>query len=478
MQTENFRPVSVGAQTRGNSSLLIASALVAAGIAYVLLVLQPTLVKSIGGTWGSSASLQHGNSWILPAVAAGIVIAAASLAMLLLSAFVRGVQRAPYLWLAPVLVGFSTLVLARLHVELPFYGVPLELFALLSGLLLLGGGALVQIRGVACTLSGTLMVVLPSATFIAGHIVRAQGLAAAYAHADTASGLFLFVLVLTSAGVGIVGYVTRPATGSSPLLRAREWRQHREQLAQALDRVRVTELQLAEVERRAEIAEYSLRVRDAQLGAGITGGQYRDDTADFVALARPSAKRWALPLSLVLVMVAGSMAAYVGLYRPLLHRLAMQQAFAADSAKNHAEELEALRKHFESERNAALTAERAKTAAALHDLEQARAATAAAATQPEQAPAPAAAAEAAPKTAAKVAAAAHIKSHAHATAHRRAVKTAAHARAHAQSAPAAKLPADKKAATPAATKPSESEGAKALKDESVDDDPIGGLDNL
>src|SRR6185295_215512 len=112
--------------------------------------------------------------------------------------FVRGVQRAPYLWLSPVLVGFSTLVLARLNVELPFYGVPLQLFALLAGLLLLGGGALVQIRGVACTLSGLLMLLLPTATFIAGHAVRLGDVQAVWTNLNTASGLFLFVLALSS----------------------------------------------------------------------------------------------------------------------------------------------------------------------------------------------------------------------------------------------------------------------------------------
>ena len=164
MRTENLRPVSVGDHGRVTSSVVIGAMLVASAVAYVLLALQPGLVKSISSVWGSTVASGTGPAWAVPAMAAGIAIAAASLSMLVLSAFVRGVQRAPYLWLSPVLVGFSTLVLARLRIELPFYGVPLAASSRCSpGLLLLGGGALVQIRGVACTLSGLLMLLLPSA---------------------------------------------------------------------------------------------------------------------------------------------------------------------------------------------------------------------------------------------------------------------------------------------------------------------------
>jgi hypothetical protein len=281
------------------------------------------------------------------------------------------VQRAPYLWLSPVLVGFSTLVLARLNVALPFYGVPLQLFALLAGLLLLGGGALVQIRGAACTLSGLLMLLLPSATFIAGHAVRLGNFDAVWSSLNTASGLFLFVLALTSTGVGIVAWVTRPTQGGS-LMRAREWERHREQLAHALERARVGELRQAQAERRAEVAEYNLRLRGGSSAAVPYHAQL--DTDGFLALARPQGGRLLVPLACAL-LVSTALAAYFGVYRPLTRRLAAQQTFASEATKEHADEIEALRKHFDAERAgllAAVAAEREKANNALQAAEQPR----------------------------------------------------------------------------------------------------------
>jgi hypothetical protein len=451
MRTENLRPVSVSDQGRMGTSVVIAAMLVASAVAYVLLALQPGLIKSVSSVWGSAIAPGGGPTWAVPAMAAGIAIAAASLAMLVLSAFVRGVQRAPYLWLSPVLVGFSTLVLARLKVELPFYGVPLQLFALLAGLLLLGGGALVQIRGAACTLSGLLMLLLPTATFIAGHAVRLGDIQAVWTNLNTASGLFLFVLALTSTGVGIVAWVTRP-TQAGPMMRAREWERHREQLAHALERARVSELLQAQAERRAEVAEYRLRVHGGQVAAA----PYRADSTDaFLALARAQGGRVLVPFICAL-LVGSALAGYFGLYRPLTRRLAAQQAFASEATKEHAEEIEALRKHFEAERAgllAAVAAEREKSNSAQQALEQARSQNVPA---EEKATAPAEQ----PKA------------------------QAAHHRAAAGKAIPARTAAAKHAPPPVqapTSQPSENvkeiDGSRGLR-EAVDDDPIGGLDGM
>lgn len=443
MRAENLRRVSVSDQSRMGTSVVIAAMLVASAVAYVLLALQPGLIKSVSSVWGSAIASGHGPEWAVPAMAAGIAIAAASLAMLVLSAFVRGVQRAPYLWLSPVLVGFSTLVLARLNVELPFYGVPLQLFALLAGLLLLGGGALVQIRGVACTLSGLLMLLLPTATFIAGHAVRLGDIRAVWTHLNTASGLFLFVLALTSTGVGIVAWVTRPAH-AGPLMRSRDWERHREQLAHALERARVSELHQAQAERRAEVAEYNLRLRGGQVAAA----PYRADTSyALLTLAREQG-RMMVPLACALLLIASAVAAYLGVYRPLTSRLAAQQTFASDAAKEHSEEIEALRKHFDAERAgllAAVAAEHEKTNNALQAAEQAHANP----TAVEQKPALPMAKPAAVKAAvpARIAAAKH-------------------------SPHPAKAPA-----TQATENAKQTDSAHGLK-EAVDDDPIGGLDGM
>ena len=54
----------------------------------------------------------------------------------ILSAFVRGVQAHPFAWLAPVLVGFSSLVMTGLPIELPWQALSLRTFAVLAGLTL------------------------------------------------------------------------------------------------------------------------------------------------------------------------------------------------------------------------------------------------------------------------------------------------------------------------------------------------------
>jgi hypothetical protein len=460
--TEKRLPIDVPDRGRPNNRLIIASMLLTAAISYALVVLHPGLVQGLGGAWARSGAPAIGNPpWALPAIAASVAIGAASLTMLLLSAFVNGVQRAPYLWLSPVLVGFSTLVMSRLHVQLPFIGVPVLVLTALAGLVVLGGGALLQMGGFTCSASGLLLLLLPGTTLIAGYVARAGTLPLAWLALDTPSALYLFVLLVTSAGVAIVALIADASPAGGSRAAALHMRQQLEQLVTARERARLLELHLNDAQRRADHAEYQLRSR----GAGVA----REDTAEFVALARPQLQRWAPHLGFGLLFTLLPLAVYFGVYRPLTKRIAAQQALAAEVAREHVDELAALRRRFDAERQKTL---------AMISAARRPAPVAAPAAEAAPAPAPQAVATTAPAPEATP------KPEATAAPHE------AQARARARIAPAqrgkkaigaaraagkrAKKPAAAHRAPAAATNAAP-ETDKALK-ESVNDDPIGGLD--
>jgi hypothetical protein len=466
--TENRMPIDVGDRSRVSSSLIAASMLLAASISYALVVLQPGLVSAVDGVWTRTAALANGNPrWVVPALATSIAIGGASLAMLLLSAFVNGVQRAPYLWLSPVLIGFSTLVLSRLHAQLPFMGVSLPLLSSLAGLLLLGGGALVQIRGAACVASGCLLLLMPASALVAGYLARARTASLAWAALDTVSALYLFVLVVTSIGVAIVAFVARPSAARDAFVAAARMQR---QLLAAQERARLLELDLNETEQRAAFAERELRTR---------GGSGRVDTDAFVLLARPPMGRRMAPLAIALTIAAIPLAVYFGVYRPLARRLAAQQAFAAEAARDHVDAMQSLRKRFENERAntlAMLTAANDRIAAARAAAEQARAVeTGGTVAAPAATPAATTAAHqpdaAAKANATAVQRKAPVNMKARAIATRHGAKKVSAARAAAKGA--------KKSAAVAGAKPEadgdDHDASKAL-NERVNDDPIGGLD--
>jgi hypothetical protein len=470
--TQKLRPLYGFEQTRVPMPLLLAVALIAACLAYVSLLAQPALVRGLSAVWGSAASSARNTDWVIPVVAGSVALAGATLCVVALSAFIRGVQRAPYVWLSPVLVGFSCVVLARMRIDLPLAYVPVGAFAGLAGMLMLGGGALLQVRGVASKLCGVLLLGLPLLTLIAGYSHLAGGLGAAWSALDSSAALFSFVLALTCGGVGLVAFVARPLQanmGAEASRRARQLQEHRTLLEQAIERARVSELQKVDAERRAQVAEYSLQVQGARLSASAPGfARHADDTAEFVAHARPRLGRGVVLALYALLIPAAAAVAYFGAYRPLARRAALQQVAGSNAGTQQAAELAALRKEFSAERaklEAALAAERAKLTEALAAAEHAPPAGAAAkreaaapAAQPDASEAPQAAA---PRTPAKRVA--------RATTHR-----------HAPRAPSRKAaPTDASATRPPAAAGADSakDAAGALK-EHVNNDPIGGLDGL
>src|SRR5690242_12100473 len=106
------------AQPRG-VSLAVGAGVAAIGLAYLFVLAQSGVLRSVDQLWARLPTAA-GPSWALPAVAAGVSVAGISVGVVLLSAFTQRVAQRPFLWLGPVLVGFSMIVLGGMHVTLPW----------------------------------------------------------------------------------------------------------------------------------------------------------------------------------------------------------------------------------------------------------------------------------------------------------------------------------------------------------------------
>jgi outer membrane biosynthesis protein TonB len=347
-------------QGRGNGPLFVAAALVAMGIAYVLLLAHPGLVHGVSAVWHRLPGSGSAPGWALPAVAAGIAIGGTAIGVALLSAFVRGVQAHPFAWLAPVLVGFSTLVMTGLPIDLPWQSLSLRLFAVLAGLTMLGGGAVMQMRGLTSIVAGTLLLLLPMLVLIAGYAALPPGLPAVLSGLDASSQLFLFVLALTSVGIGFMAFVTERNTQDAVLMT--HLRDQNPYVAEALEFAEAADARAAEAERRAQLAEQRLRAGGAgsSWGARAVSGE---EAAAFAAMARPGLSTSAVVAGLLCVVAVVVAGLYAGVYRPLERRAEAQRKFVASAAAEHAAEIDGLRKHFQAQQaslEAVIAAERAK----------------------------------------------------------------------------------------------------------------------
>jgi hypothetical protein len=337
---------------RTSTSLVIASMLMAMTMAYVLIVFHPRLVKAVDtawSTWGGKPG------WALSTVAAGAIVAAASLALFLLATVARGVQTAPYIWSAPVLVGSSALGLAQVSVKLPVSGLSAPTFAIASGLLMLVGGGLLQIRGWAFKVSGVLLLTLPVMTLAAGYGMGREGLHGAWQELPNPGRLFVIVLGMTWLSMGLLSLATRPAAvARNAVQMALRWK----------ERARQSELKLAEVEHRARLAEYRLRNGGSPQRPGATAiglPQSAQSEALSAFAGRPSGGSRYLG-GAVVVLMAILATGYVSVVRPLHRKFEMQQALLVAIRNAHSGSLDAVRREFEIERddlNRKLAAERA-----------------------------------------------------------------------------------------------------------------------
>jgi hypothetical protein len=463
-RTQRLRPFVDEEPSRGTMPIVVGSAFAVLAVGYALLVLQPDIVRQLATSLGTM--FPGGPNWAVPAMATGIAIGGAAVAVFVLSHFARGVQQSPYIWFAPVLVGFSTVVMGRLPTTLPLNDVPGELFALLTAFMWLGGGALMQLPGWAPRTAGAILFTLPSVGLVVAHAQHAGGLGAALASLDAGSQFFMFVFWLTWLGVGMLSIVTRDSAFAG---------KDRRLLARVVDQARRSEEQLAEAQRRVSLAEEEVQTLRASQSPFAP---FADDGA--LEAMKPSG--FGLPIKIGAAMLAVAVlgaAGYYGFYQPREAETGQQLAAAerAVTAQQSAvaamkDELESERARMQEEMKAARDkASEAETALA---AAQTRLAELEGAEQPEAAvepePASKAPAKASAKAKAKPRAKAPKAQPAAATASARPKQTAAERRAEAAKQKAER--AEKQRLAREARKDNRALGGR------VSDDPIAGLDGF
>lgn len=437
-------PAGWGGSQQSLIAVIAVAALVVALFAYVILRGGPEILAIVGPWVASLPSERSAQGWIAPAVAVGVLLAGGSLAAVMLAAFVKGVRNDPFRWLAPVLIAFSSVVMTRLGLERSMGPLPATLFGALTALLLLGGGVLVQVPGLAVALSGAVLLSLPVLGLVLDQAHAVHGLENLLLVRDSSSLLALLVLALTSVGVGLTAFVGRPSGGIARAAeRSRDWDRHRDQLAMALERVRVAELRAASFEEHAQALQQELAQR------GSYGESFAAEEAAFAAAARPGgAQRWFIAFGLVVIGASmGAVGLHMAMVRPLNDQVVSERAAASEAIEKKEGELSALRTELSGERarlNELLAIEKARVETATAEVAAAKEQLAAAAAPQE---APAAKAEAAAPSKPAVA---------HSAAKRAAAK--------------------RKARAAAAAKPQSSAASGSGLREAISDDPIGGLE--
>jgi hypothetical protein len=411
-RTQRLRPLSIGFAPRtGNMTvpILIATALVAMVLLDVALVMKPEMARSAASLWSELTSARDGHELIVAFLRAGLAVGGTGVGILVLAAFIRGVQSFPYVWLSPVLVGFSSVVLAKTPVAPPL---PLSAagFAAVAGVLLLGGGSLLQLRGVATKIAGAVMIAAPVLLLVAGHAQHSHDLASTFANLTSGARLFLFVVSMTAFGVAFVALASQSPSFAIRHEHERQRDTQRRKLAEVIQRLRESELGLEHAMARAEHAEHSLRVQGAELEAALAS---QEELEGFRASSRPRYARWLLPLLAASVALGPLGFVYYRMYRPLAVRAAADHAALANAEAANRSALAEQRTRFEAERSAlqlALSAQQTKASEAATALTKQSAELSACQTQVSSA-------AAAPATAPATAAVAATKRAAVATTH-------------------------------------------------------------
>lgn len=358
------RPMGMQTMGRGVSpvSLALAAAL-AMGLAYAVVLAQPSLVHTLRGVFGQLPGSASSASWALPVIAAGIAVAGGAVGVIVLSTVARLAQRNPFLWLGPVLVAFTMIVLAGVNATLPWPALPLPAFASLSGVALLGGGAVLQMPGRAGRIAGALLIALPLLALLVGYGASPAGLGATLAATGQGAALVMVILGLTSIGIAATALIARAEDLESVARMRGVLEQQRLQLIDAVEIGRASEARVREAERRMELLEH-----------GIAPSSVDDDAALRAMKGESgSALLWALAAAAAMLCLACG-ALYFGLYQPAARKLSLQGAQLAQVSQKHATELAALRADFDAQKTslgAMLESERAGIAAARGAAEQA-----------------------------------------------------------------------------------------------------------
>jgi hypothetical protein len=260
-----------------------------------------------------------------------------------LTVVVRGIVEQPYLWLASALVAGCCFVIIRINVEVPLR-LPTPVFACMSAVLLVGGGAFLLGRSVLFNITGVFLAAVPLALLAIGYTQGQTSAGAAYSF-DHNARMLLGTLSIASAGTLLIAIAARRlrALGGSAALDTPSPKQ----LAELIERARAGELRAAEAEYRLHL------VRDRDPVPQL------DDEYELLRSRGSGLRRFAW-WTLAVCVVSGAAYAFFAGYRPLQQELASQQKINHTLTERHAAAIVKLRAEVASEREAAQRAVQAQ----------------------------------------------------------------------------------------------------------------------
>lgn len=186
------------------------TAAIAGSLAVFVVALSVVIALRAGWLDGVSDGVVGMEPRLLSAiVAAGILLGGISLLWMVLSRFVREVESAPYVWLAPIVTALPSIAIVAWELPAP-HGIPGRLFALVWVPLLIGGGSLLQLKGLGRQLLGILCFLAPM-LFVLGSMAAEHGWnpALAWQNASQPERLFAAVVSLTCIGIGLLAGLTQ-----------------------------------------------------------------------------------------------------------------------------------------------------------------------------------------------------------------------------------------------------------------------------
>lgn len=333
--TERIRPVALASESVRNLPVVLISLFIAVAGVDILLVTQPAFVSSLRDGW--QGWMQGGvvAPWAT-VLGAAASVACVAVAAAVLTVVVRGIVEQPYLWLASALVAGCSFAIIRMNVEVPLR-LPTPVFACMSAVLLVGGGAFVQGRSVMFSVTGIFLLAVPLALLAIGYTQGQTSSGAAYS-LDQNARLLLGTLSIASAGTLVIAIAARKlrALGGSAALGTPS----AEQLAELIERARAGELRAAEAEYRLHL------VRDEERAPQL------DDDFELLRSRGAGLRRFAW-WTLAAFVVGGAAYAFFAGYLPLQHQLASQQKINHTLTERHAAAIAKLRAEVNSEREAA-----------------------------------------------------------------------------------------------------------------------------
>jgi hypothetical protein len=336
MQSARMRPLPLALEPLRVLPLVLISLLVVVAAVDVLLVLQPALILSLRNGWQHALSTGGIPTTWASLVAAGVAVAGIAVAAAVLSTFIRGVQAAPYVILAPLLVGCCTLVIGRMQLDLPVPVSP-PVFAAIGTLLLIGGGSLFRSSSFLANCAGALLAAAPLALLSAGYFGIQGSHAAALHPFDRTAQMFAFVLAFASVGAPLLAIACRRLRSA-----AGNWAEGADELGG----------QIVELRERAEASE--ARAAESERRLSQHGGRpmlHLATDEDAVAMMRPTSGPWLRWAGWICLAVCLTGAYAVG-YAPLQRRLNTQIRLNKAQVEQQAQALTALRSRFDQQRRA------------------------------------------------------------------------------------------------------------------------------